>query len=276
MATPSTRSRKARESLRIGLIGYGSIGIPVAEAVVEGQVPGGVLAGILRARPEAGGTPAGVPVVASIHELLATGPDVVVEVGGHPALRAYGPAVLASGCDLMTISVGALADDGLLVALQGAAESTGARMLVPSGAIAGLDMLNAGQVGGLEEVRHTVRKPPAALLPADEAARVVASGQPRVLYEGPAREAVGRFPENVNVVAAVSLSGIGLDRTIARVVADPGVTHNTHEVEASGTFGTLRVEVRNVPGPNPKTGRIVGPSVIRALQRLRASMVLGA
>jgi len=276
MSTNHPLPQDDRGTLRIGLIGYGSIGRPVSQAILDGQIPGGILAGILRAHPEAGGTPEGVPVVTTVEELLAAQPDVVVEVGGHPALRAFGPAVLAAGCDLMTISVGALADDRLLATLQQAADSSGARMLVPSGAIAGLDMLNAGQIGGLESVRHTVRKPPAALLPPDEAAEVQASGAPRVLYEGPAREAVGRFPENVNVVAAVSLSGIGLDRTIARVVADPGVTHNTHEVEASGSFGTLSVEVRNVPGPNPKTGKIVGPSVIRALQRLRDSMVLGA
>jgi aspartate dehydrogenase len=216
-----------------------------------------------------------VPVVGDIAALLATDPSVVVETGGHAALRAFGEAVLRSGRDLLTISVGALADDGLFDALGDAAAATGARLLVPSGAIAGLDMLNAARLAGLESVRHTVRKPPAALLPPDEAAAVVASGQPRELYEGVAREAARRFPENVNVVAAVSLSGIGMDRTIARVVADPTITHNTHEVEAEGAFGTLRLEVRNVPGPNPKTGRIVAPSVIRALQRLRATVVLG-
>ena len=86
-----------------------------------------------------------------------------------------------------------------------------------------------------------------------------------------ARKAVRRVPENVNVVAAVSLSGIGLDRTIARVVADPTVTHNTHEVDASGTFGTLHLEVRNVPGPNPKTGLIVAPSVAGELVELRGT-----
>ncbi len=261
--------------LRVGLIGFGSIGKPVAQAVLDGVIGPAVLTGILRARPTEPGAPAGVPVVTDIQELLATNPHVVVETGGHAALRAYGEAVLQAGCDLMTISVGALADDALLAALETAGAAAGSRLLIPSGAIAGLDMLNAARLAGLEHVRHTVRKPPAALLPTDEAAAVIASGQPRQLYEGIAREATRRFPENVNVVAAVSLSGIGMDRTIARVVADPTVTHNTHEVEASGAFGTLRIEVRNVPGSNPKTGVIVASSVIRALQRLRATVVLG-
>lgn len=271
------RNLPAASPLRVGLIGYGSVGRPVALAVVGGQVEGAILTGILRARPDAEPAPPdGVPVVTTLAALLATAPDIVVETAGHAALREHGPGVLGAGCDLMTISVGALSDEALFTALETAARTCGGRLLVPSGAIAGLDMLNAARLAGLESVIHTVRKPPAALLPADEAAAVVASGQPRVLYEGPAREAVRRFPENVNVVAAVSLSGIGLDRTIARVVADPGVTHNTHHVDAGGTFGTVRIEVRNVPGPNPKTGLIVAPSVIRALQRLRAVVVLGA
>lgn len=272
---PSTRSSHTPATLRIGLVGFGSIGRPVARAIAEGAVGPAVLTGILRAHPQAGGTPDGVPVVDTVEALIATDPRVVVETGGHAALRAVGEAVLRSGRDLLTISVGALADDELLDGLTRAATEAGSHLLVPSGAIAGLDMLNAARLAGLERVRHTVRKPPAALLPPDEAAAVVASGQPLELYEGIAREAARRFPENVNVVAAVSLSGIGMDRTIARVVADPTITHNTHEVEAEGEFGTLRLEVRNVPGPNPKTGRIVAPSVIRALQRLRSTVVLG-
>jgi aspartate dehydrogenase len=263
--------------LRVALIGFGSIGRPVARAIVAGEVGSAVLTGVLRARPGAQPAPPdGVPVVADLAALLATRPDIVVETGGHAAVREHGLSVLAGGCDLLTVSVGALADEALLASLEAAARAAGRRVLVPSGAIAGLDMLNAARLAGLESVTHTVRKPPGALLPAGEAADVVASGRPRVLYEGPAREAVRRFPENVNVVAAVSLSGIGFDRTIARVIADPSLTHNTHEVDAEGTFGTLHLEVRNVPGPNPKTGLIVAPSVIRALQRLSAAIVLGA
>ncbi len=263
--------------LRVGLIGYGSIGSPVAAAIVGGDVSLAVLTGVLRAHPAAElAPPDGVLLVTTLGQLLATKPDIVVETAGHVALREHGLGALEAGCDLMTISVGALADDALLAALEHAARAAGRRVLVPSGAIAGLDMLNAARLAGLESVTHTVRKPPAALLPRDESAAVIASGQARVLYEGAAREAVRRFPENVNVVAAVSLSGIGLDRTIARVVADPWVTHNTHQVDASGAFGTIHIEVRNVPGPNPKTGLIVAPSVIRALQRLSAAIVVGA
>ena len=96
------------------------------------------------------------------------------------------------------------------------------------------------------------------------------SGEPRELFSGPAREAALRFPENVNVAAALSLAGVGLDRTSVRVVADPAVSRNTHEISAKGYFGEIRIVLQNIPGPNPKTGRIVPLAMIKALRNLTA------
>jgi aspartate dehydrogenase len=101
-------------------------------------------------------------------------------------------------------------------------------------------------------VTHVVRKPPRGLLAPDEAAASSAAGQPRELYSGPAREAALRFPENVNVAAAISLAGLGLDKTTVRVVADPTVERNTHEIEARGEFGDLRIVLRNIPYREPE------------------------
>ena len=96
------------------------------------------------------------------------------------------------------------------------------------------------------------------------------------LFVGPAREAAPRFPENVNVAAAVSLAGVGPDRTSVRVVADPGVSRNTHEVVARGYFGEIRILLQNIPTEaNPKTGRIVALGVIKALRNLTAPVVVG-
>jgi aspartate dehydrogenase len=177
---------------------------------------------------------------------------------------------------LVTISAGALADEALLARLEAAARECGARIIVPSGAIAGLDGIESAAALGIDSVTHIVRKPPIALLPADEAAAVVASGEPRELYRGPARESVARFPANVNVVAAVSLAGIGLDRTQAVVIADPALRHNTHEVIAEGSFGRIRVQVENVPSPqNPKTGVLTAGSILRVLRRLDATLSVG-
>jgi aspartate dehydrogenase len=122
---------------------------------------------------------------------------------------------------------------------------------------------------------HSVRKPPRGLLPIEGAAEVERLGQPRELYRGPAREAALRFPENVNVAAAISLAGLGLDRTTVRIVADPTVVRNTHEIEARGNFGELRVVLQNIPSENPKTGRLTAMSMIKALRNLTAPVVVG-
>jgi aspartate dehydrogenase len=97
-----------------------------------------------------------------------------------------------------------------------------------------------------------------------------------LLYEGPARAGVTLFPQNVNVAAALALAGVGLDATMMRVYADPTVTLNTHEVQARGAFGELRLVLQNVPSPeNPKTGRIVAMSVLKAVRNRLAPLVVG-
>ena len=209
-------------------------------------------------------------------DFLATAMDLVVEAAGHEALKAHAEDVLRQGKDLLLISIGAFADHGFWERVERAAHDYGGRVYLASGAIAGLDGIAAGAVGGLESVTHSIRKPPRNLLPADEAEAVERSGEPRELYSGPAREAAIRFPENVNVAAAVSLAGLGLDRTTVRVVADPGVGRNTHEVETRGAFGQLHVLLQNVSSEeNPKTGRLTAMSMVKALRNLTSPVVVG-
>jgi aspartate dehydrogenase len=205
--------------------------------------------------------------------LLTYQPDVVVEAGGHAALKAHGPAVLRAGVDLLMVSIGALAEPEVECAIDHAARDGQAQAIVVSGAIGALDAIASAAVGGLERVTHTTRKPPRSLLPADEAAQL---REPRELFRGSARQGALLFPESINVAAAVSLAGIGLDRTEVRVVADPRVERNQHEVVAQGAFGELRFEIKNVPSDdNPKTGRLVAMSVVHALRRRRARLVIG-
>jgi aspartate dehydrogenase len=246
----------------------------------DGLAGPATLVAVVVRRPERHASAAvelGIPFLSDTSALIDLRPDVVLESGGHDAFRQHVPALLAAGIDVISISVGALADPALLAEVERAATSGGARLRIPSGAIAALDAISAASVSGLDRVVHTVRKPPATLLPADEAQAVEESGQPRVLYDGPARAATQLFPANVNVVAAVSLAGIGLDRTEARVIADPAVRHNTHELEVSGDFGRLTVKMENIPSDeNPKTGRIVPASLVRALRALSEHVVVGA
>jgi aspartate dehydrogenase len=198
----------------------------------------------------------------------------VVELAGHAALRCHGPQVLRAGIDLIVVSVGALADPDVEVAIVEAARAGSSRVIVASGAIGALDAIAAAAVcGGLTRVTQTTRKPARALLEPAEAAKLV---EPRELFRGSAREGALRFPESINVAAAVSLAGIGLDRTEVRVIADPNVDRNSHEVVAQGDFGDLRFEIRNIPtDANPRTGRLVAMSIVHALRQRHAIVVVG-
>jgi aspartate dehydrogenase len=273
---PRSSTSPERATLRVGLIGYGAIGRPLAEAVAAGQAGPIQITAVLVREPGRYPPPAGGALLTADREaFLAAAGELVVEAGGHDALRAYGEPVLRSGRDLMVVSAGAFADDELLARLQAAARATGRQILIPSGAIAGLDVISAGAVGGLDEVTITTRKPPAAWKGTPGEAQALAATEPVLLYEGPARAGVALFPQNVNVAAALALAGVGLDATAMRVYADPTVTHNTHEVRARGAFGQVSLVLQNVPSENPKTGRIVAMSVLKALRNRVAPLVVG-
>lgn len=256
--------------MRVGLIGLGAIGQGVCR-LARDRSDVELVGALVRdtARPRTAGTP---PAVATLDALLALRPEVIIEGAGHEALRAYGPGVLRAGCDLIVLAVGALADPAFVDELGAAARAGGARLRIASGAIAGLDALAAAAAGGLTSVTHTIRKPARTLL-GDAAAGLAG---PRELYRGPARAGVLQFPDSANVVAAVSLAGIGLDATEMCVIADPAADRNQHVVEATGTFGSLRVEVQNVPSDeNPRTGKLTAMSAFRALLARHEAISIG-
>jgi aspartate dehydrogenase len=261
----------------VGVIGYGAIGRPLVEAVARGEAGDARVVAVLVRDPGRYRTvPGDALLTGDQSTFLAQASDLVVEAGGHDAVRQHGEAVLANGRDLMVVSVGAFADEELLARLQAAARAAGRQILVPSGAIAGLDAIGAAAVGELDEVTITSRKPPEAWRGTPAESEALGATEPRLLYEGSARAGVRLFPQNVNVAAAVSLAGIGLERTTMRVYADPSITHNTHEVRARGAFGELQLLLRNVPSPdNPKTGRITAMSVLKALRNRGAPLVVG-
>lgn len=258
--------------MRVGLIGCGAIGqevVRLADPAAAGACD--FVAALVRDPAKPRGVD--VPVVGTLGALLAAGPEVVVECAGHGGLREHGAAVLRAGCDLVMVSVGVCAVPGVLDDLVAAAVAGGAQATVASGAIGALDAISAAAVQGLERVTHTTRKPPRTLLPPDEAAALT---EAREVFRGSAREGALLFPESINVAAAVSLAGIGLDRTEVRVLADPAVSRNHHVVEAAGGFGALRFEIANVPSDaNPRTGRLVAMSILRTLMLRRAPLIVG-
>jgi aspartate dehydrogenase len=249
----------------------GVIGRAIAKAV-SADMPRVALAGVtVRDPAKAAGYPA-LPL-----DRLIERSDLVVEAASQAALRELGPAVLAAGKHLMVLSVGGLV--GVLDEWARLAEKHNCRILVPSGAIAGLDGVKAAREGAITAVTMETRKPPPGLAgaPYIEHHRIDldAIHEETLIFEGPATEAVKAFPANVNVVAALSLAGIGPERTRIKVFAVPGQERNRHLITVEGDFGRLRIEVDNVPSENPRTGRLSYLSAIAMLRELGAPARVG-
>ncbi|QYX56539.1 aspartate dehydrogenase [Roseovarius sp. SCSIO 43702] len=256
--------------MKIGLVGEGAIGRFVAEKLgAAGYGPHVVLV-----RPARLDGPNGTRVrrVGSVAD-LPSDLDLMVDCAGHAALIEHGAAILGRGIDLITVSLGALADPDLERSLTDAARSGSAQLHLASGAIGALDCLQAARVGGLAEVTYTGRKPPAGWRgsPAEDRIDLDRLTAAATHFDGTARQAATEYPKNANVAAAVALAGMGFDKTRARLIADPDVTANIHEIHASGTFGSFsfRIEGKALPD-NPRSSALAAMSVIAAIERRRA------
>jgi aspartate dehydrogenase len=261
----------------VGIFGLGTIGRAVARALADG-LPGCALAGAT-SRDEARArafllTLPGPPTYLATRELVEAS-DLVVEAATQAALADLAPAVLEAGRDLLVLSVGGLLEHAEWLDL---AARRGCRIHVPSAAVAGLDGLKGARVAGhLDLVTMETRKPPRGLVGAPGVAGwdLDALRAETLVFDGTAREACRAFPANVNVVAAVSLAGLGPDRTRIRVYAVPGLGRNRHTVTAEGAFGRLSVEIENVPSENPRTGKLSYLSTIAYLADLAAPLRVG-
>lgn len=259
--------------LRVGLIGCGAIGTAIAKAI-DGGLAGDVkLATIFDVDPmKAEGLKAALKtapfVAASFGEMMGSRVDVVVEAASQRAVREYGERVLKSGKTLVVMSVGALLEDELLARMLKAAKDRNAVVCVPSGAIGGLDALKAAKLGGIKSVTLTTSKPPAAL--------GLKVSEKKIIFEGSAEEAVKKFPQNINVAATLSLAGIGKSETKVRIVADPKLKRNVHEIEVKGKCGVFKARIENVPSPdNPKTSHIAALSAVQLIRGMTSKFWVG-
>jgi aspartate dehydrogenase len=266
--------------MRVALLGGGTI----ARLVLERRPAGIEITAIAGPNPASRGVPLareyGISYVVGREALLATRPDAVVEAASHEAVREHLVPLLDAGVSVIVLSAGALADGALQRAAEEAAQRSGARFFVPSGGIGGLDALKTARLGGVEEVSIQVAKPPAAWkgIPYVEKLGIDLDRlrQPEILFEGPARQGVPHFPQNVNIAAVLSLAGIGMDRTRLKVVADPALTLNTHTIRVSGACGRITVVLENVPAPeNPKTSWLACYSALAALEALKSPVRYG-
>ena len=270
--------------MRVGIIGGGTIARLFLEHICRGELGDSEVVAIAGRNDRSRGKPLAaefeVPFVTGLEGLLARAPDVVVEAASHEAVQEYVEALLGRGIATIVLSGGALCDDALRTRLERAASTSGALLYVPSGGIGGLDALKAACVAGVEEVTIAVTKPPAAWrgIPYVDGLGIdlAALKEPRVLFDGPAREGVPLFPANVNIAAVLSLAGIGFDRTRLKVVADPALVYNTHYIDIRGSTGNITVKLENVPAPeNPKTAWLACYSALAALKAAKSPVRYG-
>ncbi len=269
-----------RASLPIGIIGVGSMGRYVARAILRGEVEGAILVAVADPVPP----PQefieelqrhSVARVDSFISLLEFPIRLAVECASQEVVRQCAGLFLSKGIDLLIMSVGALTQGSLLADLARIAEERGCQIHIPSGAVGAIDVLKAAKVYGLEEVTLTTRKPPKSLgkIEGIDLAHMV---EPQVLYEGRATEAVVRFPQNVNVAATISLAGVGPEKTRVRVVADPTIDQNIHEIQARGAFGSFEIRLKNNPSPqNPRTSFLACLSVVALMKGIRETVQIG-
>jgi len=160
------------------------------------------------------------------------------------------------------------------------ARSKNANLYIPSGAIAGIDGLEAAMIGGVTSVRLTSRKPPESLADSpyvrEKGLRLSEFTGETLLFEGSAREAVKAFPFNINVAATLSFAGLGLDQTQVRIITGPGTTMNIHEIEVEGVFGRMVTRTENIPSPqNPKTSFLAVLSACALLNEILNPVKIG-
>lgn len=266
--------------LRVGIAGLGAVGLEVARRLIDGDVPGLTLAAVAVRNLEK--ARAALPQIGDMIALrtpaaLADDCDIVVECLPPALFREVAVAAIDKGRLFMPLSVAQLLENSDLIER---AKQAGARILVPTGALIGLDAVRAAAESTIHSIKMVTRKPPAGLEGApylrEHGISVAGLKEPLMVFDGSAREGARGFPANVNVAAALSLAGIGPDRTELEIWADPTITRNTHSITVDADTMRFTMTIENVPSHNPRTGRNVAPSIIAALRGLVSTLKVGS
>ena len=266
--------------MRIGVAGIGAVGAEVARSLDRGDVPGCGLSGIVARTVEKAAAlneTLRQPVPVLDFTALAEASDCVVEALPPALFGDLAAPVLRAGKHLIVLSASQLLGRDDLISL---ADKSGGRILVASGAMLGLDALNAANVGKIHTVKIVTRKPVDGLVKAPFVARsgidLTALREPMQVIAGSVTEVAREFPANVNVAAAISLAGLGPDKTRMEVWADPSLTRNTHSVEVTSDSSDFTMSIQGRPSAeNPATGIITARSVIALLRRFHATLQVG-
>ena len=266
--------------MKIGLVGCGNIGTQLARQIQKEFKGRARLIGVHDARPAEArrlsrSLHPSVPVLSL--ETLVRRCDLLIEAASGKAAADLLPVLIRRRRAALILSTG-----GLLSRPQGLRALTrkGIPLYLPSGALAGLDAVKAAAAGRLRSVTLTTRKPPRSLAGAPGIVRrkihLEKLRKPMVVFQGSALRAAKEFPQNINVAATLALAGLGAARTRVKIIADPGIRTNIHEVEAVGDFGKLTTRTENLPSPkNPKSSLLAVRSAAATLRQILNPLKVG-
>lgn len=259
--------------MRVGLIGFGAIGQELTRLIADDPALQGTELKLLL-RP---GRTAELPLAEDLADLIDWRPDLIIEAAGHAAVRDLVPACLSAGIATVVASIGALADAKLNAHLLAAARSGGAQLVLPAGALGGIDLLAALAPSGITSVIYEGRKPPRAWkgTPAETEVPLDALEDATVIFDGSAREAAVLYPRNANVAATLALAGPGFEDTRVRLIADPATPGNLHSYTVRAGGADYRVEVAGTPAPgNPRTSLATVYSLLREIRNRSGPLVI--
>ncbi|MGR3661883.1 MAG: aspartate dehydrogenase [Paracoccaceae bacterium] len=265
--------------MKLGMIGFGNIATTLLELIKDNldqplealtiiSLPEFIAATEATLERDFTGIASVVRVVSGSEALLEQAPDLVVECAGHAAVVAHVPPVLRDGIDTIIVSIGALSDAELEASVRRAALQGNARLILPAGAVGGIDLLSALRPAGGLKVTYRGTKPPMAWTgtPAEEKLDLPNLTERTVFFTGSAREAAQKFPKNANVAATLALAGAGFEATRAELIADPAAKGNIHEYTVTSPLTKYTVRIENQPSAgNAKTSVSTVYSVLREI-----------
>jgi aspartate dehydrogenase len=274
----TNRTKGVEDGIRVAVVGLGAIGRRVVEALDRG-LDGLVLTAVSVQDPAKHrdflATLARPPAILPIESLSGVA-DLVIECAPSSLLRSIVLPFVSKGKTAVVLSAGALLKHDDLIEI---AKRSGGQIVVPTGALIGLDAVTAAAEGTIHSVRMITRKPVRGLAGApylvENHIDIESITEPLKIFDGTAREAARGFPANLNVAVALSLAGIGPDRTRLEIWADPALTRNTHRIEVESDSAGFTMSIENIPSENPKTGRITALSVIACLRKHRSPLRVG-
>ncbi|GFE51587.1 putative L-aspartate dehydrogenase 2 [Roseobacter cerasinus] len=267
--------------MHLALIGYGSIGKRIVAWLADHPVQQLTIMVRSGAIGQTLGDPAlaqaakAAQVTDDIGTLMEGKPDLVVECAGQAVVAAHGPVILTAGLDLVVVSVGALADNDLRQRLAAASEAGRAELILPPGAIGGLDLLSTLALAGDVQVTYRGTKPPQAWrgTPAEDLCDLSYLRQPTTFFDDSARDAARLYPKNANVAATLALAAGSFDRTRVQLIADPDATGNAHSFDVRSPAGSFSMQIESSPSAdNAKTSVTTAFSVISEIIRKRAAL----